>query len=402
MEANVPAEGLKLASSRGRPREEASFRPCAGTLVSICFARTVALALVVTIPCDPSGATGPEELVARRGHWLYILGTKQKTSECFGHTIFLHGFGFDTLCSSSIQPPPSPPHPTPPTTTPSQQLQRPLADTVVLCMGHVRLSYRIMVGNREYRDPVVVCTLERGTGQGLAVFIVEAGDGRRLVAVMEDALFFKEAIDFRAKFDKVVELGVGGSKKEINELYRRAFASRGTSPIALRQLGIGHVKVRVMDGDVQLINGPEIVSKYLGESERNLRTYFKDTQGAWQQSGAAYDALVIQLLTLMDGLNNLLVVQIEVVCLMKREGRRFLRSTLDPWQPVACLDPMSITVPPSDCKAYFSMDPEREWKDILLGSAWKVFPCEGRSSSSGIRGCLQVSGSNPTANSPEA
>ena len=86
-----------------------------------------------------------------------------------GHTISLHGFGFDTLCSSSIQPPPSPPPPTPPTTTPSQQLQRPLADTVVLCMVHVRLSYRIMVGNRECRDPVVVseyqinCTLESGT-----------------------------------------------------------------------------------------------------------------------------------------------------------------------------------------------------------------------------------------------
>ncbi|KAL5481629.1 hypothetical protein EMCRGX_G021827 [Ephydatia muelleri] len=326
MEANVPAEGLKLASSRGRPREEASFRPCA---VTGC---------------------------------IYSEPSKKHQN------VLAIPFSFMALALTRCAHPasnllPLLPHPTPPTTTPSQQLQRPLADTVVLCMGHVRLSYRIMVGNREYRDPVVVCTLERGTGQGLAVFIVEAGDGRRLVAVMEDALFFKEAIDFRAKFDKVVELGVGGSKKEINELYRRAFASRGTSPIALRQLGIGHVKVRVMDGDVQLINGPEIVSKYLGESERNLRsvsilevvsgavtevhkccrTYFKDTQGAWQQSGAAYDALVIQLLTLMDGLNNLLVVGMT--------NRRELMNS-------ALLRPGS-TVPPSDCKAYFSMDPER-------------------------------------------
>lgn len=90
-----------------------------------------------------------------------------------------------------------------------------------------------MVGNHECKDPVVMseyqinCTLEKGMGQGLAVSIVEAGDGRRTVAVMEDALSFKEAIDFRSKFDKFVELGVGGLKKEINELYRRAFASRG-------------------------------------------------------------------------------------------------------------------------------------------------------------------------------
>ena len=88
----------------------------------------------------------------------------------------------------------------------------------MLCTGHVRLSYRIMVGNCECRVPVVVseyqinCILERGTGQGLAVSIVEAGDGRRLVAVMEDALSFKEAIDFGSS------LGSHRSPQTQNEL----------------------------------------------------------------------------------------------------------------------------------------------------------------------------------------
>ena len=91
---------------------------------------------------------------------------------------------------------------------------------------------------------------------------------------------------------------------------------------------------------VRLINGPEIISKYLGESEKNLRSHFKDAQDAWKQqgpqsdlfviiideidaickprgktdqsaAGVAYDALVNQLLTLMDGLSevhNTLVV----------------------------------------------------------------------------------------------
>ena len=91
---------------------------------------------------------------------------------------------------------------------------------------------------------------------------------------------------------------------------------------------------------MRLINGPEIISKYLGESEKNLRSHFKDAQDAWKlhgpksdlfviiideidaickprgksdqsAAGVAYDALVNQLLTLMDGLSeahNTLVV----------------------------------------------------------------------------------------------
>lgn len=124
------------------------------------------------------------------------------------------------------------------------------------------------------------CTLEKGSGLGLAVSIVEAAGNRGTVAVMEQALSFKEATDFRSKFSKFVELGVGGLKKEIDELYRRAFASRGkveelwgrrvaphlsyhhtpfagTSPDTLRQLGIGHVKVREMEwGLGSVLNEP--------------------------------------------------------------------------------------------------------------------------------------------------
>lgn len=91
---------------------------------------------------------------------------------------------------------------------------------------------------------------------------------------------------------------------------------------------------------VSLINGPEIISKFLGESEKNLRSHFKEAHAKWKEHGmlsdlyviiideidaickprgkadlsaasVAYDALVNQLLTLMDGLNevhNVLVI----------------------------------------------------------------------------------------------
>ena len=49
-----------------------------------------------------------------------------------------------------------------------------------------------------------------------------------IVAVLSGGVSYREAVNFKDKFSRFVELGVGGLKKEIEELYRRAFASRGT------------------------------------------------------------------------------------------------------------------------------------------------------------------------------
>lgn len=55
----------------------------------------------------------------------------------------------------------------------------------------------------------------------------DSGGEREVVMELGEAVSFKEVIDFREKFAKFTELGVGGLRKEIDELYRRAFASRG-------------------------------------------------------------------------------------------------------------------------------------------------------------------------------
>ena len=44
---------------------------------------------------------------------------------------------------------------------------------------------------------------------------------------------------------------------------------------------------------VKLINGPEVISKYLGESEKNLRAHFKDAHTAWEKRGALSELHVI-------------------------------------------------------------------------------------------------------------
>mgnify|MGYP001545521205 CR=1 FL=1 len=38
---------------------------------------------------------------------------------------------------------------------------------------------------------------------------------------------YKVPVDYRQQFDNFMELGVGGLGKQIQELYQRAFASRG-------------------------------------------------------------------------------------------------------------------------------------------------------------------------------
>ncbi len=36
---------------------------------------------------------------------------------------------------------------------------------------------------------------------------------------------------------------------------------------------------------MKLVNAPEIMSKYLGESEKNLRTHFDEAERAWMEQG---------------------------------------------------------------------------------------------------------------------
>lgn len=290
------------------------------------------------------------------------------TSDCHhsAHSqLSLHGLNFNQLCSNEplvSSPLASAEGEAPPTRA---------TPTTGMCTQNFRKYYKVSVGPFQCKDPriisdyVINCTVSGGSGKDWAATISRVpGEGAEaqgdVVASLKGAVSFREAIDFREKFSRFVELGVGGLKKEIDELYRRAFASRGTPPDVLEKLGVSHVKGILLYGppgsgktllartiahilgskQVRLINGPEVISKYLGESERNLRAHFKEAHDAWKElgplsdlyviiideidaickprgksdmsaAGVAYDALVNQLLTLLDGLvevHNTLVV----------------------------------------------------------------------------------------------
>lgn len=157
---------------------------------------------------------------------------------------------------------------------------------------------------------------------------------------------------------KFEDLGVGGLDKEFTKIFRRAFASRIFPPSVIEKLGITHVKGLLLYGppgtgktliarkigkmlnarEPKIVNGPEILSKYVGSSEENIRNLFKDAEAEYKVKGeesslhiiifdeldsvfkqrgsrgdgtGVGDNVVNQLLAKMDGvdqLNNILVI----------------------------------------------------------------------------------------------
>ncbi|AAS52851.1 AER169Cp [Eremothecium gossypii ATCC 10895] len=157
---------------------------------------------------------------------------------------------------------------------------------------------------------------------------------------------------------KFEDLGVGGLDREFTKIFRRAFASRIFPPAVIEKLGISHVKGLLLYGppgtgktliarkigtmlnarEPKIVNGPEILSKYVGSSEENIRNLFKDAEAEYKSKGeesslhiiifdeldsvfkqrgsrgdgtGVGDNVVNQLLAKMDGvdqLNNILVI----------------------------------------------------------------------------------------------
>jgi vesicle-fusing ATPase len=154
-------------------------------------------------------------------------------------------------------------------------------------------------------------------------------------------------------------MGIGGLDSEFSTIFRRAFASRIFPPGLIDKLGIQHVKGILLYGppgtgktliarqigkmlnarEPKIINGPEVLNKYVGQSEENIRKMFADAEKEYKEkaeesalhiiifdeldavckqrgSGAGGgtgvgDSVVNQLLSKLDGveqLNNILLI----------------------------------------------------------------------------------------------
>ena len=158
---------------------------------------------------------------------------------------------------------------------------------------------------------------------------------------------------------KLEDLGIGGLDSEFQDIFRRAFNSRILPPEIAEKLDYKHCKGLLLYGppgtgktliarklskmlngkEPKIVNGPEMLSKFVGASEENIRNLFKDAEAEYKQKGEDSDLHVIifdeldsvfkqrgsgksdgtgvgdnvvnQLLSKMDGvdqLNNILVI----------------------------------------------------------------------------------------------
>uniref|UniRef100_A0A0E0L4Q8 Vesicle-fusing ATPase n=1 Tax=Oryza punctata TaxID=4537 RepID=A0A0E0L4Q8_ORYPU len=151
---------------------------------------------------------------------------------------------------------------------------------------------------------------------------------------------------FKHKEFNLEKLGIGGLSAEFTDIFRRAFASRVFPPHVVNKLGIKHVKGILLYGppgtgktlmarqigkllngnEPKIVNGPEVLSKFVGETEKNVRDLFADAEndqktrgdqsdlhsrGSTRDGTGVHDSIVNQLLTKIDGveaLNNVLLI----------------------------------------------------------------------------------------------
>ncbi|KAK6730544.1 hypothetical protein RB195_007169 [Necator americanus] len=187
------------------------------------------------------------------------------------------------------------------------------------------------------------------------IFDKEEGSQINLIGKSKGKSAYRSIINPDWDFQK---MGIGGLDKEFSGIFRRAFASRVFPPEFIEQLGMKHVRGILLFGppgtgktlmarqigkmlnarEPKIVNGPQILDKYVGESESNVRKLFADAEEEWRRCGAnsglhiiifdeidaickqrgsmagsssVHDTVVNQLLSKMDGveqLNNILVI----------------------------------------------------------------------------------------------
>jgi SpoVK/Ycf46/Vps4 family AAA+-type ATPase len=178
-----------------------------------------------------------------------------------------------------------------------------------------------------------------------------------LRSYVKNIIFTENKPIFRMNLD-LMKLGIGGLDDEFNIMFRRAFSSRGLKPSTVKKLGIKHIKGILLFGppgcgktliarklsktissvEPIVVNGPDLLNKFVGQSEENMRKLFEPAEeeyalkgensdlhviifdeidalckqrGSIQNGTGVNDSIVNQLLTKFDGVsecNNFIVI----------------------------------------------------------------------------------------------
>ncbi|PLB53131.1 putative vesicular fusion ATPase [Aspergillus steynii IBT 23096] len=127
---------------------------------------------------------------------------------------------------------------------------------------------------------------------------------------------------------KFEDMGIGGLDSEFSTIFRRAFASRIFPPGLVEKLGIQHVKGLLLYGppgtgktliarqigkmlnarEPKIINGPEVLNKFVGQSEENIRKMFADAEKEYKEKGEE------------SGLHIIIFDELDAVCKQRGSG----------------------------------------------------------------------------------
>ncbi|TKA71986.1 hypothetical protein B0A49_07370 [Cryomyces minteri] len=127
---------------------------------------------------------------------------------------------------------------------------------------------------------------------------------------------------------KFEDMGIGGLDTEFSAIFRRAFASRIFPPGLIEKLGIQHVRGILLYGppgtgktliarqigkmlnarEPKIINGPEVLNKYVGQSEENIRKLFADAEKEYKEKGDE------------SGLHIIIFDELDAVCKQRGSG----------------------------------------------------------------------------------
>lgn len=127
---------------------------------------------------------------------------------------------------------------------------------------------------------------------------------------------------------KFEDMGIGGLDTEFSAIFRRAFASRIFPPGLADKLGIQHVRGILLYGppgtgktliarqigkmlnarEPKVINGPEVLNKYVGQSEENIRKLFADAEKEYKEKGDE------------SGLHIIIFDELDAVCKQRGSG----------------------------------------------------------------------------------
>lgn len=117
-------------------------------------------------------------------------------------------------------------------------------------------------------------------------------------------------------------MGVGGLSQQFNKIFRRAFASRLLPPHFVQAMGAEHVRGILLYGppgtgktliarqignmllarEPKIVNGPEVLNKFVGESEANIRKLFAEAEEEQAKAG------------INSGLHMIIFDEIDAIC----------------------------------------------------------------------------------------